>query len=90
MIGIRLQGGPCDGERASLAEVERDSWSDPARIWARSCAMHGADWADEPIDGWQLYRRDDEDGCGWLIYVSTDEELEQHCSIIETVTGAAS
>jgi hypothetical protein len=91
VIGVRLQAGPCDGQRASIAELERDGWMDPGRLWARPCPLHGADWSEDPIDGWELYVRDEEDARGWLVYTFEDENLGRHDQVTQSVlvlTGA--
>lgn len=85
MIGIRLQGGPAEGQRAVLAnEVIRRF---PERIyltWGFGVSWEGWNWSEKHSDAAEVYRRDEEHD-GWLIYLYTDVDLDRHLTLTRSV-----
>lgn len=87
MIGIRLVGGRFDGDRAR-ADLLLLSQT-PGCIYAIKCPRcpcNGCDWVTTPVEGADLYRRDEIDARGWLVYVYTDPDLEPFVSMMEALT----
>jgi hypothetical protein len=66
VIGVRLQGGPFDGDRAEAGWVINT----PPTIYV---VAH--DGITKPVQGSEVYGRDEEDERGWLVYVWTDQRL---------------
>lgn len=88
MIGVRLQGGPFDGDRAKAHRLTRGH-NLPERLYVKRCPhCSDTDWFELPTEGAEVYRRD-EKRRGWQIYVWTDEDLGQHVELTENVTGIA-
>jgi hypothetical protein len=88
MIGVRLQGGPFDGDRQQMADLLTGDL--PATLWVarRADDPEFVEWFADPVDGAEVYGRDEEDEHGWLIYLYTDEDAERHLKVVEAVSGA--
>jgi hypothetical protein len=86
MIGVRLQGGPFDGDRARIERLDRElRQQPPAVIFVRRCPhCSDTDWLLEPVGYAEVYRRDEE-SAGWLIYVYTDQDLDRHITLTRSV-----
>jgi hypothetical protein len=83
VIGVRLQGGPFDGERWYDYELD----STPPHVWTL--------WRDgevearrSPIAGALVYRRDAVDARGWLVYVWVDPNLDVHDELLDALEQA--
>jgi hypothetical protein len=85
MIGIRLQGGPADGDRAEMPSWTPDPDMLAPRLWVSRCPCGcGWNWRSERVPGAEVYRRDEERD-GWLIYVYTDQDLDRHVQLTSSV-----
>jgi hypothetical protein len=87
VIGVRLQGGPFDGDRAPSETLIGNP---PGRIYAFPCpCCDGCNWFLEPTRAAEIYDRDDEDEKGWLVYVYTDAALDGgQCTEERELVGA--
>jgi hypothetical protein len=70
-VKVRLQGGPHDGER----QTKLDPAELGPRIYVERCRICGGHWFREPVMGAEVYRRDDEDEKGWIVYCFTDSNM---------------
>jgi hypothetical protein len=88
MIGIRLQGGPFDGEKAKVNRLARSN-DLPEHLYIKRCDYcQDTDWFEVPTEGTEVYRLDEEHR-RWVLYVWVDEELDRHLAVTETLVGSS-